>query len=173
MAEKAGQANIEVYESPDSTICECCRVSVAMKGENVFVMFRNQLYGKRDLYIITSKDHGHTFSKPEKLGLGTWTLNGCPMDGGDLIITPIGKVQTVWRRESKIYSCEPGGREVEIGEGKACTITNVGGKKRLCLGKRWRCFLQITIRNYEKFRKRKFTIINIYRKRPRNVCVGK
>lgn len=120
--------NMKVYESPDSTICECCRVSVAMRDDNVFVMFRNQLYGKRDLHIITSKDGGRTFSMPEKLGIGSWALNGCPMDGGSLTLTPNGKIQTVWRRKSKIYSCEPGEREVEIGEGKDCTITNVDGK---------------------------------------------
>ena len=124
---KTWSPNIKVYESPDSTICECCRVSVAMKEQNVFVMFRNQLFGKRDLHIITSKDGGRTFNNPEKLGMGTWVLKGCPMDGGNLTLTPNGKIQTVWRRESKIFSCEPGEQEVEIGEGKACTITNAGG----------------------------------------------
>ena len=120
--------NIKVYESPDSTICECCRVSVAMKENNVFVMFRNQLYGNRDLHLITSTDGGQTFGTADKLGTGTWALKGCPMDGGALTLDPLGNVHTVWRRESKIYSCEPGKPETEIGEGKGCTIENVNGK---------------------------------------------
>lgn len=121
-------SNIKVYESPDSTICECCRVSAALTNNNVYVMFRNQLFGKRDLHIVTSTDGGRTFGKAEKLGTGTWTLSGCPMDGGGLTLTPDGSVQTVWRRESKIYSCEQGKPEIEIGEGKSCTIENVNGK---------------------------------------------
>ena len=121
-------SNIKVYESPDSTICECCRVSAAMKGDNVYVMFRNQLYGKRDLHLIASTDAGRTFGKAEKLGTGTWTLKGCPMDGGGITLDSDGKVETVWRRESKICSCSPGRPEIEIGEGKGCTIENVNGK---------------------------------------------
>ncbi|RYE29656.1 MAG: hypothetical protein EOP48_32490 [Sphingobacteriales bacterium] len=99
-----------------------------MKGQNVFVMFRNQLYGHRDLHLINSVNGGKTFGRPEKLGEGTWELKGCPMDGGGLTLDSDGKIQTVWRRESKIYSCEPGNREYEIGEGKSCTIENVGGR---------------------------------------------
>lgn len=125
---KTWSRNIKVYESPDSTICECCRVSAAMKGNNVHIMFRNQLYGKRDLHLISSMDAGKTFGKAEKLGTGSWELKGCPMDGGSLTLTPDGKVQTVWRRVSKIYSCEPGKPEIEIGEGKNCTVDNINGK---------------------------------------------
>ena len=120
-------ANIKVYESPDSTICECCRVSAVMKGMNVYVMFRNQLYGKRDLHLVSSSDAGKSFGNAEKLGKGTWELKGCPMDGGDLAVTPEGTVQTVWRRESKIYLCEPGEPEIELGEGKSCTVENAHG----------------------------------------------
>lgn len=125
---KTWSANIKVYESPDSTICECCRVSVAMNAQKVYVMFRNQLYGHRDLHLISSINGGKTFGKPTKLGEGTWELKGCPMDGGGLTLNSAGQVETVWRREAKIYYCEPGEREVAIGEGKGCTIENVNGK---------------------------------------------
>ena len=125
---KTWSANIKVYESPDSTICECCRVSVAMNAQKVYVMFRNQLYGHRDLHLVSSINGGKTFGKPTKLGEGTWELKGCPMDGGGLTLNSAGQVETVWRREAKIYYCEPGEREVAIGEGKGCTIENVNGK---------------------------------------------
>jgi hypothetical protein len=45
-----------IYTSPDSTVCECCKPNVAMKGNNVYVMFRNWLHGNRDLYLIQSSD---------------------------------------------------------------------------------------------------------------------
>jgi hypothetical protein len=76
--------NLMIYESPAGTICECCHPSAAIDSEGqVLVMWRNWLAGSRDMYLVRSRD-GLTFSKPEKLGSGTWKLNACPMDGGGL-----------------------------------------------------------------------------------------
>ncbi|MEP6949911.1 MAG: exo-alpha-sialidase [Ginsengibacter sp.] len=125
---KSWQKNILVYASPDHNICECCKPSVVMKKNNVFVMFRNFLDGNRDLYMIQSANKGETFGKAQKLGKGSWALNGCPMDGGSLALNDKGSVQTVWRRQSKIYSCEPGGEEKIIGEGRGCGIETIGNK---------------------------------------------
>ena len=36
--------------SPDTTVCECCKPSVVIEGNNVYVMFRNWLNGNR-IYI--------------------------------------------------------------------------------------------------------------------------
>jgi hypothetical protein len=120
--------NKMVYTSPDSTVCECCKPNVAMKGKNVYVMFRNWLNGNRDLHLLQSPDLGKSFGKAVKLGNGTWQLNGCPMDGGDIAISSNGSVQTVWRREKNIYSCEAGKPEIEIGEGKGCTMETINGQ---------------------------------------------
>lgn len=120
--------NILVYASPDSTVCECCKPSVAMSGNNVFVMFRNWLSGNRDLYLIQSADGGDHFGQAEKLGTGSWKLNGCPMDGGGLAIAKDGRPQTVWRRHNIIFAAAPGTTEKKIGEGKGCTIEIVNGK---------------------------------------------
>ncbi len=122
------QKNMLVYASPDSTICECCKPSVAMDGNKIIVMFRNWLKGNRDLYLIQSFNAGETFGEAEKLGNGSWALDGCPMDGGGLAFNDKGIVQTVWRRQSKIYSCEPGKQEKEIGEGKSCCIETLNGR---------------------------------------------
>ncbi|HRI22208.1 MAG TPA: hypothetical protein PLA68_14700, partial [Panacibacter sp.] len=91
--------NIMVYTSPDSTVCECCKLSVVMQDKHVYVMFRNWLNGNRDLYLIQSLDAGDTFGEAQKLGNGKWPLNGCPMDGGGIAINNNGTAQTVWRRE--------------------------------------------------------------------------
>ena len=58
----------------------------------------------------------------QKLGDGSWALNGCPMDGGGLTINTRNQAETVWNRKGKIYACEPGKPEIEIGSGKNCTI---------------------------------------------------
>ena len=117
-----------VYASPETHVCECCKPSVAVKGNNVYVMFRNWLHGDRDLYLIQSSDGGNSFGQAQKLGNGSWALNGCPMDGGALTISNIGNAETVWNRKGMIYSCEPGKQEIELGKGKNCSIETVNGK---------------------------------------------
>lgn len=119
--------NIMIYTSPDTTVCECCKPSVVVKRNNIYVMFRNWLNGNRDLYLIQSTNEGNSFGQAQKLGIGSWALNGCPMDGGGLTISD-GDPQTVWRREKTIYACEPGKAEREIGEGRSCTMETVNGK---------------------------------------------
>jgi hypothetical protein len=117
-----------VYASPDTTVCECCKPSVVVKGNDVYVMFRNWLQGNRDLYLIQSKDAGITFGKAAKLGLGSWKLDGCPMDGGGLGVMDNKIVQTVFRRQQKIYTCEAGKEEKYLTYGKGCTLTIAGNK---------------------------------------------
>lgn len=110
-----------VYASPDSTVCECCRPSVLMHENHVYVMFRNFLNGNRDLYLIQSDDAGATFGAAQKLGNGSWQLDGCPMDGGSISMNA-QNVQTVWRRRDSIFSAIPGKAEQFISIGKGCTV---------------------------------------------------
>jgi len=125
---KSWLKNILVYASPDSTVCECCKPSVIIKDDNVYVMFRNWLNGNRDLYLAKSRDGGKSFNKPFKLGNGSWRLKGCPMDGGGMAVNSKGDVQSVWQREGKIYAAMPGKPEKEIGEGRSCTMENINNK---------------------------------------------
>ena len=108
--------NVLIYQSPEGSICECCHPSVAIdSGGQILVMWRNWLAGARDMYLSRSGD-GVTFSKPEKLGTGTWQLNACPMDGGGIGISQ-SRVITAWRRGHEIFLASPGEKEVGIGEG--------------------------------------------------------
>ena len=116
-----------IYKSPEGSVCECCKPSVAMKDQQVAVMFRNNLKGNRDLYLIQSKDGGATFGIAQKLGEGSWKLNGCPMDGGGLMIENNNAIRTVWQREGNIYSCEPGKKETFISKGRQCEIAGMNG----------------------------------------------
>jgi Neuraminidase (sialidase) len=63
--------NIMIYASPDTTVCECCKPSVVIKGNNVYGLFRNWLNGNRDLHIIQSTDGGLNFGQAQKLGTGS------------------------------------------------------------------------------------------------------
>jgi len=121
--------NLFVYASPDTTVCECCKPSVVIKGSNVFVMFRNWLNGNRDLYLIRSTNGGGTFGQAEKLGFASWPLKGCPMDGGSIVVDDNGNPKTVWNRQGIIYACDPGKQERAIGKGRNCTLETLNGRE--------------------------------------------
>lgn len=125
---KTWQKNIMIYTSPDSTVCECCKPSILLVDNIITVMFRNWVNGNRDMYIIQSTNGGNTFKTAQKLGNNSWKINGCPMDGGAFAINKSGKINTVWRREDKIFTALPGMPEKQIGEGKACTIETINDK---------------------------------------------
>ncbi|QEM08358.1 hypothetical protein DIU31_022525 [Mucilaginibacter rubeus] len=118
--------NILAYQSPDQHVCECCKPSIAVQGNNVAIMFRNWLNGSRDLYVTRSLNGGQTFAAAQKLGLDTWKLNGCPMDGGGIVIDPTNTVQTTWQRKGMVYFCQPGQPETFIGNGRSCAIAISG-----------------------------------------------
>lgn len=112
-----------VYQSPDEHVCECCKPNIAVQGSEVVIMFRNWLKGSRDLYVLRSANNGKSFSPAEKLGMDTWKLNACPMDGGGIVIDPSEHLKTVWQRKGTIYYCEPGQPELAMGEGRICSIS--------------------------------------------------
>lgn len=117
-------ANRVIYQSPGGSVCECCRVSIAARNNDVYVQFRNWLDGSRDLYLAHSRDGGRTYPSVQKLGAGTWKLAGCPMDGGGLALTKSGKPTTVWRREKTLYACQPGEPEKALTTGQNVTIAS-------------------------------------------------
>jgi hypothetical protein len=119
-----------IYKSPESNVCECCKPSIVAKGNTISVMFRNWLKGSRDLFLTTSTNQGKTFSEAQKLGSGTWPLNGCPMDGGGLLIDDANRTHTFWQRQGEVYYARPGSEETKIGEGRGCGI---GGNQNVFL----------------------------------------
>jgi hypothetical protein len=109
-----------IYSSLDTTICECCKTSITFdkRTNTVYVMWRNQLNGYRDMFITALDENLEKKAQPSKLGKGTWKLDGCPMDGGNLTIDSNGKVLTAWMREGKVYASEPGKEEVFVDAGR-------------------------------------------------------
>ena len=126
-------AEVSVYQSPDGHICECCAPNVAIspKGE-IAAMWRNWLGGSRDLYLATSPD-GRAFSSAQKLGTGTWKLQGCPMDGGSVAFTPAGKWRAVWRREHAVFASEMAAPETPLARNVTQPVTAYAGRTPLVL----------------------------------------
>lgn len=117
------KGNVLIYISPDGHVCECCKPGITVKGAKVAVMYRNWLNGSRDLYLKTSDNGGRTFNEAQKLGFGTWKLNGCPMDGGGIAMDNNGMIHTTWQREGIVYYCKPNQSEINLIKGKVCGIT--------------------------------------------------
>ncbi len=115
--------NRVVYISPSGSVCPCCRPSIAVSGGQISIMFRNSVDGARDLHIITSNDQGKTFAHPTRLGLGTWLLDACPMDGGELMVDNQGTPHTIWQRDGKIFYARPGAPETLLAEGRLGVVT--------------------------------------------------
>lgn len=106
-----------VYESPSGTVCQCCHPSVAIAADGtIAVMFRNSLDGNRDMYVTVSKDAGRTFVAARKQGTGSWPLEACPMDGGDVEWTN-SYTTSVWRREGEVLTVVGDGAEQPLGPG--------------------------------------------------------
>lgn len=124
---KSWSENHLIYSSPSGTVCECCHPSVEIGHDGVvYVMWRNALKGNRDMYFAKSDDAGKTFGLARKLGVGSWKLNACPMDGGDLSVSPTGSLTTVWRRDGRIYLTdqeEPS--EKLLGRGEQPVVTAI------------------------------------------------
>ncbi|GAA4429293.1 hypothetical protein GCM10023188_14470 [Pontibacter saemangeumensis] len=120
---KTWSENTLVYASPQGGVCPCCRPSItADRKGNVYIMFRNELKGARDMYVAHSKDGGKSFGPAQKLGTGTWVLEACPMDGGAISVDASGQAGSIWRRENTVYYAEPGSAERKIGEGRAPSL---------------------------------------------------
>ena len=113
-----------VYQSPDGSVCECCKPSIESDKEgNIVIMFRNNIDGSRDLHYTKSTDRGASFSTPQKLGSGTWKINGCPMDGGGLTSFGSKGLMSAWQREGIIYTANSELSEQMIAIGRAPSIS--------------------------------------------------
>ncbi len=109
--------NVPIYSSPGGTICQCCHPALSIdETGRVWVMWRNALDGSRDLHITNSADGVH-FETAQRLGVGTWKINACPMDGGGFAVEK-GLVTSAWRREEDVFLTGPNGEERRVGAGK-------------------------------------------------------
>lgn len=137
---KTWSENRRIYASPSGTVCECCHPSVSISDSGtVYVMWRNAHHGNRDMFLAKSEDSGQTFGVAEKLGVGSWQLDACPMDGGDLTVAADGAPVTVWRRKQQIFVTDGSGSMHErlLGSGEQPSVAaNAHGQYVVWLGSR-------------------------------------
>lgn len=117
------------YQSPSGSVCECCHPSVAAGrgggGLARAIMFRNNLNGNRDMYVI--RGYEGSYLPAQKQGTGSWKLDACPMDGGAVVVALNGRdAFSVWRRENDVYLTSPGRPEQRLGSGRDPVIDRSG-----------------------------------------------
>ena len=124
---KTWQSDEVVYASPGGAICPCCVPNLAISPQGkVAVMWRNSLEGSRDLYMST-RSGSEPFSAAAKLGTGTWKLDACPMDGGNLAFSPSGDWTAVWRRDKSVFSSSAKAPETMLGRDSSQPVAVYSG----------------------------------------------
>lgn len=133
----AGQTwstNEQVYRSPDKSICECCHPTALFDEEgNLAVMWRNSIEGSRDMWMTTRPKGAAKFSAAQKLGEGTWKINGCPMDGGEIVALGGGNFGAVWQRNGEVFISRGEGAEMNLGKGKQPVAIHTGNRPPLVI----------------------------------------
>ncbi|MFM7132479.1 MAG: exo-alpha-sialidase [bacterium] len=135
---KSWNADRLVYRSPDGAVCTCCHPSVTFSPEGtLYVMWRNQLGGNRDMYFARSANGGATFTPARKLGRDHWAINICPMDGGAIAVTDADHVESVWMRAGSVFTARPESSEKLLGRGvQAWNTPSAAGVYNIWLEKR-------------------------------------
>ncbi|MFD1145140.1 sialidase family protein [Larkinella insperata] len=66
----------------DPFVCDCCPISLLVDASGTLNMYyRENQENIRDIFKISSKDNGKTFSQGEPLYKDNWQVNGCPHSG--------------------------------------------------------------------------------------------
>lgn len=84
------------------SLCPCCSPSIAIDRDGtVYVAWRAEEDGKRDVVLATSRDAFATSAPPKRLGAERWELAACPMDGGSVRAAG-DDVAVIWRCDADV-----------------------------------------------------------------------
>lgn len=61
--------------------CDCCKSSLILDNNDIYLLFRNNINNERNSYISKSTDGGQTFNLVADLDDYDWNVNGCPATG--------------------------------------------------------------------------------------------
>lgn len=85
-----------------SALCPCCSPSIAIDRDGtLYVAWREERSGKRDVVLATSHDAFATRATLQRLGTARWELAACPMDGGSVRAAG-DDVAIVWRCDTDV-----------------------------------------------------------------------
>src|SRR5690606_11613147 len=80
-----------------SKACPCCRTSLAVAGQDVYVAWRDVNDDNiRNIVVAHSADGGKTWSAPRAVHEDAWQIDGCPHAGPSLAVTADGRLHVAW-----------------------------------------------------------------------------
>ena len=79
---------VNASQSAPGEPCDCCKASLILDNDDIYLLFRNNNSNERNSYISKSTDGGLTFNLVSDLDDYDWIVNGCPATG------PLGMVNS-------------------------------------------------------------------------------
>ena len=61
--------------------CDCCKSSLILDNNDIYLLFRNNINNERNSYLSKSTDGGQSFNLVADLDDYDWNVNGCPATG--------------------------------------------------------------------------------------------
>ncbi|MBI1224680.1 MAG: T9SS type A sorting domain-containing protein [Bacteroidetes bacterium] len=62
-------------------VCECCPSEMAVSGDSVWLVFRNNNNDQRDIWVSRSTDAATSFTTATDVDATDWVVNACPISG--------------------------------------------------------------------------------------------
>tara|TARA_B100001113_G_scaffold79612_1_gene62618 strand:+ start:511 stop:1785 length:1275 start_codon:yes stop_codon:yes gene_type:complete len=72
---------VEASQSAPGEPCDCCKASLVLDNDDIFLLFRNNNSNERNSYVSKSVDGGLTFNLVNDIDDYDWMVNGCPATG--------------------------------------------------------------------------------------------
>ena len=61
--------------------CDCCKASLVLDNDDIYLLFRNNISNQRNSYVSKSSDGGITFNTAANIDDYDWIISGCPATG--------------------------------------------------------------------------------------------
>lgn len=111
-------------------VCECCPSDILANGDDVWLIFRNNDFNLRDMWVSKSTDGGATFTEATDVDNTNWMINACPISGPKFTPMLGDSLLTVWSSgaigPNAVYFSTINGTTMEKGYERRLPITNVG-----------------------------------------------
>lgn len=78
-------------------VCECCPSDIFSKGNDVFLVFRNNNNNLRDMWVSRSTDGGLNFTQATDVDDTDWVISACPISGPKIAALAGDSLITAWK----------------------------------------------------------------------------
>ncbi|MFT5166750.1 MAG: hypothetical protein ACI8P3_001982 [Saprospiraceae bacterium] len=110
-------------------VCECCPSDIYTRGDDIWLIFRNNDNNLRDMWVCKSENSGDDFDSAVDVDATDWMLNACPIAGPKIAPLAGDSLITIWKSGggggSRVYISTLDGSTMEKGLELVLPQTNV------------------------------------------------